>query len=329
MSEPIPSVAAPLRFRPLLKRAIWGGRRLGSKLNKPIGAENDFAESWEIVDHGKDQSVVVGGEFDGWSLGKIFGFHRQWLMGKRWVESHPDADGFPLLLKYLDCNKVLSVQVHPNDQQGALLDPPDLGKTEAWIILERTPESIVYAGLKTGVDRDQLASVVERGETEQVLHSFRPEPGDCIFIPAGTVHALGGGLLVAEIQQSSNTTFRLHDWNRTDANGNARELHVDASLDVTDYQRGPVEPIRSDTAGVEMLVTCDKFELSRIRNTESSVAGDDRCQLLTVIDGTARLSWSGGAETMETGESVLLPAAMSPAQLSILEGCALWMCPAT
>ena len=253
---------SPLRFAPLIKQIIWGGRRLGTVLDKPIGEASDYAESWEIVDHGLDQSVIQGGELDGKTLGHVFQDQTQWLMGENWTKQNPDAGSFPLLLKYLDCNNVLSVQVHPDDAYGATMSPPDLGKTEAWLILDSGPESVIYAGLKSGVDREQFAKLIENGETEKALHSFHPEPGDCVFIPAGTVHALGGGLLVAEIQQSSNTTFRLFDWNRTDANGKSRDLHIESSLEVTDFERGPVNPVRNPVgAGVEELVSCDKFEL--------------------------------------------------------------------
>ncbi|MEM9367735.1 MAG: type I phosphomannose isomerase catalytic subunit [Planctomycetota bacterium] len=311
-----------LRFEPLLKRILWGGRRLGDVLKKPIGDHVDYAESWEIVDHGTDQSVVREGVHAGRALGDLFHDEREWLMGQSWCASHPAADRFPLLLKYLDCNRVLSVQVHPNDEQGAHLDPPDLGKTEAWYVVHAEPESVIYAGLKEGINRDRLAECVAAGTTEDALHSFRPSAGDCVFIPAGTVHALGGGLLIAELQQSSDTTFRLFDWNRVGADGQPRQLHIEESLAVTDFERGPVDPVKPSADGG--LVACDKFELQLHDESDASrftIGGDGRCHVLTMVGGSAQLIDAEGATTdVCTGESVLLPAASGVIQVTLSEG---------
>ena len=190
----------PLKFRPVLKQTIWGCRRLGTQLGKPIGDEKNYAESWEIVDHGDDQSVVADGPLKGKTLAQLISDHPDWF-----PVSGADAAAFPLLLKYLDCNRVLSVQVHPDDRYAKAMTPPDLGKTEAWYIVASDPGSLIYAGLKTGVDRQVLQRAVSGGRMEEVLHSFHPAPGDVVFIPAGTVHALGEGLLVAEIQAIRHT----------------------------------------------------------------------------------------------------------------------------
>lgn len=299
----------PLEFRPVLKQTIWGGRRLGEILGKPIGDADDYAESWEIVDHGEDQSVVSGGELDGKQLADLMTEHRDWLLGDRFQH---DSMRFPLLLKYLDCNRVLSVQVHPDDEYGATLNVPDHGKTEAWYIVDSQPESLIYAGLKRGVDREILEAALAAGKAEQILHSFHPNPGDCIFIPAGTVHALGAGLLVAEIQQSSNTTFRLFDWNRLDPDGNPRDLHIQQSLDVADYESGPVAAVSSDQSanGWQKLVECDKFTMRTLENGSSTLGGDGRFHILTVPRGNAVLEMAGDQRTIAAGESLLLPAAM-------------------
>lgn len=178
--------AYPLEFEPLLKQTIWGGRRLETKLNKKLGSAEDYAESWEIVDHGVDQSVVCNGELAGQTLKQIITADKTFIFG---VNQQPTD--FPLLLKYLDCNRVLSVQVHPDDSYALRMVPPDLGKTEAWYIVESEPESLVYAGLKSGVTKRDLVEALENGEAEKVLHAFHPDAGDVIYIPAGTVHALG------------------------------------------------------------------------------------------------------------------------------------------
>ncbi|MEM0926427.1 MAG: type I phosphomannose isomerase catalytic subunit [Planctomycetota bacterium] len=319
--------AYPLRFAPLIKRTIWGGEKLGTLLHKPIGDNQDNAESWEIVDHGADQSIVQNGPLQGLSLGELMRDHRHWLLGMhasvpptpKQATTPASMPGFPLLLKYLDCNRVLSVQVHPDDAYGSKMDPPDLGKTEAWYVVDAEPGSLIYAGLKQGVTREQLALAVEQGRTDEVLHQFEPQPGDCVFIPAGTVHALGAGLVIAEIQQSSDTTFRLFDWNRVGADGKPRPLHIEASLDVTDYASGPISARRSDnrTVGWTELVRCEKFELASLSNSKATLAGDDRFHIVTVPDGTALLKTPN--ETMELirGDSLLLPAQLAECSLEV------------
>ena len=300
----------PLRFQPVFRQYIWGGRRLGEVLNKPIGEGDDFAESWEVVDHGEDQSVVAYGPLAGKSLHEVATEHAEELFGR-----HAPQKQFPLLFKLLDCNRNLSVQVHPNDEQGARLDPPDLGKTEAWVILDARPGSTVYAGLKSGIDAATLKRETDAGLVEHCLHSFQPVAGDCIFIPAGTVHALGEGLLVAEIQQASDTTFRLFDWNRVGADGQPRALHVDQSLAVIDYERGPVSPqepqaVRTaDSAQTERLVECDKFVLQRKTFSEAvTIGGDDRFHIVCLLSGEVGVSDDPSGEPLSMGQTVLLPA---------------------
>lgn len=317
----------PLRFAPLLKRYLWGGKRLGTLLGKPLGEGEDYAESWEIADHGADQTVVHDGPLAGMTLAEVVEQYGKELLGRHFVrsnplqrvkETHEPAKGrFPLLFKYLDCNKVLSVQVHPNDAAAAKQTPPDLGKTEAWVILAAEPGSVVYAGLKRGFDRAALEREVHRGTTELCLHKFEPKVGDCIFIPAGTVHALGAGLVVAEIQQASDTTFRLFDWNRVGPDGKPRQLHVAESLAAIDSSAGPVQPQvprATDQAFVERLVACDKFILDRwqLDGTEPAgqrtLGGDDRFHILSVLAGSAKVVASSAAKTLNLGQTLLLPA---------------------
>ena len=216
----------PLRFRPVLRRYLWGGRRLATHLDKTLGPGDDYAESWEICDRGPEQSIVVGGPLAGSSLGKLVAGQGAALLGRH----HPQAH-FPLMLKFIDAARPLSIQVHPADAQAARLDPPDAGKYEAFVVLFAEPGSTVYAGLQPGVDRQSLAEAVRQGRCAELLHCFEPAAGDCVFLPPGTVHALGQGILVAEIQQASEVTFRLFDWNRLGADGRPRPLHVQQALD--------------------------------------------------------------------------------------------------
>lgn len=303
-----------LRFQPLFRRYLWGGRRLGTMLGKPIGPGDDYAESWEIVDHASDQSIVLNGPLAGRTLGQLVRDQPAALLGEG-----IDAASFPLLFKFLDCNQTLSVQVHPNDEQGATLDPPDLGKTEAWVVLAAEPGSKIYAGLKPGVSAEELAAAINADQCERLLHEFEAQAGDCVFIPAGTVHALGAGLVIAEIQQASDTTFRLHDWNRVDATGKSRPLHIEQSLATIDYARGPVAPQRPQqiAPGRERLVECDKFTLDRLvlaAGQLTPIGGDGQFHLLAVLAGSVEMLPPAGqtdhhAETLPAGQTGLLPAA--------------------
>jgi len=294
----------PLRFQPIFRRYLWGGRRLATMLGKALGAGDDYAESWELVDHGTDQSVVLSGPLAGLTLERLVAEHGDDLFGR-----HAGLRQFPLLFKFLDCNRTLSVQVHPNDAQGALLDPPDLGKTEAWVVLAAEPGSKIYAGLRSGVKRTDLREALVTGRIEDCLHVFEPQPADCVLIEAGTVHALGAGLVIAEIQQASDTTFRLYDWNRVGADGKPRPLHIEPSLEVTDFDRGPAtpqQPHSTDQPGRERLVECDKFVLDRQTLVDpQSIGGDLRFHLLVVIEGNLTV----GGELLPVGATCLLPAA--------------------
>ena len=299
----------PLRFKPVFRSYIWGGRRLQTELRKSLPDDgNDYAESWEVVDHGEDQSVVVNGPLQGFSLARLVQEHGEDLLGK-----HHPRERFPLLFKFLDCQRDLSVQVHPTDEQAAQLVPPDLGKTEAWVILSAEQGARLYAGLHANVDRATLEAAIRSGRLENCLHQIEARVGDCFFIPAGTVHALAAGLVVAEIQQSSNTTFRLFDWNRVRADGKPRELHIEQGLAVVDFQRGPVKPTISKNMGsVDRLVNCDKFVLDRhsIRSAQR-IGGDNTCHILAVIDGDIELNGS----SMSKAETILLPAAHGPVEV--------------
>lgn len=305
----------PLRLKPVFRDYLWGGRRLETVLCKALPAEGVWAESWEAVDHPEHQSVIENGPLAGQTIHQVASDDPTWLFGDGSISQ------LPLLLKYLDCQRVLSVQVHPDDAYGATMTPPDLGKTEAWYIIDAEPGAVIYAGLKKGVDAKQLHDAMADGSVEKCLHVVHPKPGDCYFIPAGTVHALGAGLLVAEIQQASNTTFRLYDWNRTDANGNPRALHTAQSLQVTDYKSGPRHaqtPQATSQPGRERLVECEKFTFDRIRGVDScTVGGDGRFHLLTAPHGNVVLKSGASVETLKSGQSVLLPASLPEVKVTL------------
>jgi mannose-6-phosphate isomerase len=307
------SLLVPLRFHPLLRRYLWGGRRLET-LGKKLGPESDYAESWEIVDRGENQSVVAYGALAGATLGQLVRSHRQELLGR-----HAPERSFPLLFKFLDAHERLSLQVHPDDARAAQLDPAEPGKTEAWVILAADPGSYLYAGLRSGIDLDTFRHELARHTCELCLEYVEPRVGDCFFLPAGVVHALGSGLLVAEIQQASDTTYRLFDWGRVGPDGRPRTLHVDAGLEAIDVGIGPVSaqtPQPLGSAGGERLVACDQFVLDRWSISRSHVlGGDDRCHILAVLEGTLELAGDPAGVPLERGGVTLLPAAAGPVKL--------------
>jgi mannose-6-phosphate isomerase len=310
----------PLRLQPTYRDYLWGGRNLATRLGKAIPAEGIWAESWEIVDHREHESVIDNGPLAGETLGGLMRQDPLWLVGR----AEAIGGRFPLLVKYLDCQGVLSVQVHPDDAYALRMNPPDLGKTEAWYIVDAQPGAVLYAGLKPGIDREALRRAIASGQTAACLHQLQPKAGDCVFIPAGTVHALGAGLIVAEIQQASNTTFRLYDWDRVDAQGNARALHVDESLETIDFDSGPrqwQQPQALPEPGRERLVECDKFLFDRIAGVgQAIVGGDGRFHILTVPQGCVHLRAGGDETVLETGDTVLLPASLGPTEALLADG---------
>jgi mannose-6-phosphate isomerase len=306
----------PLRFQPILRRLIWGGRRLGSVLHKPIGPETDYAESWEIADYHEHVSVVADGPLAGTTLREL-------------LESRPDevlgasvsASGqFPLLVKFIDARQTLSVQVHPDDEKGRRL-ANDNGKTETWIILEADADSKIYAGLKAGVTAEQFREAIESDRVEPLLHQFHPARGDSILIEAGTVHAIGAGIVLAEIQQMSDATFRVYDWGRTDQNGKPRALHIEQALESTDFTRGPVEaavptaePIRGGTR--ERLAESGYFVTERLTlDGPATVGAADRFTILLGLEGAAEIVHGSERFGLGYGQTLLLPAAIGPCDI--------------
>ena len=318
----------PLVLRPLYRRYIWGGRHFESSLGRTLPPGDDYAESWELVDRGADQSVVAAGPLAGTTLGALVREHGRDLLGR-----HAPQAAFPLLFKFLDACRDLSVQVHPDDARAARLTPPDRGKTEAWYVVDAEPGARIYAGLKPGVDIPGLAAGLRSGRCDELLHSFAARPGDCVFIPAGTVHAIGAGLIVAEIQQSSDVTYRLFDWNRTGPDGRPRPLHIEAGLDAV-TRLGPVAPVETGPSAdtwaadpsanclVRRLVTSDYFLFDEVQAAPQSagrwrVGGDDTCHFIAVLSGRVTLEARWSLPPLGRGACVLLPAASGVHSLAL------------
>jgi mannose-6-phosphate isomerase len=306
----------PLTFDPLLKRIRWGGRRLGELLKKDIGPEPDYAESWEVADHGTDQSVIANGPDIGKTLHQLMCQAGTTLLGR-----HAGLDQFPLLIKFLDANDWLSLQVHPNDEQAKQYDCAEKGKTEAWIIIDAQPDSRICAGLKSGVDREQLSRHLQDGTIEECLNIFGVRPGDCVFVPAGTVHAIGPGIVLAEIQQQSDLTFRLHDWGRLGTDSQPREIHVEQSLSCTDFQRGPVMPVTptilSSGEHVHEELVRDRYFVVQRHTTrqEFQIPVNNQFHILMALNGMIRIESSDGIYSLARGSTMLIPAAIESVSL--------------
>jgi mannose-6-phosphate isomerase len=308
----------PLRFAPYLRPTVWGGLRLVEVLSKPVTSDMLPGESWEVSDHAQHRSVIATGPLIGHSLRYLMEQRREALLG-------PAAAAyttFPWLIKFLDANAWLSVQVHPDDETVQRLWPGEGGKTEAWFVLEAHPESRIYAGLKSGVDEKALRAALAAGTVADCMHVFSPRPGDCVFLPAGTVHAVGGGVLLAEIQQTSDATFRLFDWDRRDASGKPRTLHIDQGLAAIDWQRGPVLPVHAEgftglskvaSPYYRPLVRCPYFRLEYLSISDAfkfDCAGAGCLQAVVVLTGKGRLVYEGHEEAVAAGQVWLLPATL-------------------
>ncbi len=302
----------PLRFEPVLKRIRWGGKRLGTVLGKRLGPGSDYAESWEIVDHGSDQSIVLDGPFAGWSLQQLIRDQNRALLGR-----HAGRQQFPLLVKFLDAQESLSVQVHPNDELARQFDPTENGKTEAWVIVDAAPDSRLYVGLHPGVSASDLRAAIASDSVESLMHQVPVQAGDCVFVPAGTVHAIGAGILLAEIQQSSDLTFRVYDWSRVGADGKPRELHIDEAMRCIDFARGPVDPVTPrklvTQPACEELVRSDHFVMQRhTLDSPLEFEPDDCCHVLMVLSGSAVATCDDLQIPMPLGQSLMLPAERGP-----------------
>jgi mannose-6-phosphate isomerase len=298
-----------LLFEPLLKELVWGGRRLGEVLERQLPGQKPIGESWEVVDLPGDQSVVRGGPLAGLSLEELGARHGPDLLGEAAL-----LDGrFPVLVKFIDATQTLSVQVHPTAETCARLGAGARPKTEAWYIIECEPASLLYVGLAPGVDRAGFARAIEEGSVAQLLAQVRVKPGDLIFLPAGTIHAIGAGIVLAEVQQSSDTTFRVFDWNRVGLDGKPRTLHVSQALESIDFsQQGP--PRASSPPSGRPGLTCDYFQIEKvelIRENPATIQSEGQGPLVLVsVHGRGEVTVRAGDESarLTLGQTALVPA---------------------
>ncbi len=304
----------PLRFEPIFKENLWGGRRLPAFLNRTAPHDDAIGEAWVLSDVDGSPSRVADGPLEGATLRELLAADPARLVGS----AHTPHGKFPLLLKFIDARQELSVQVHPNDEQAAKIAPGLFGKTEAWVVLDACPTtSRIYAGFAEGVTAEHFHVALHQKSTPRTLHSFTPQPGDCVFLEAGTVHAIGANVLLFEVQQTSDITYRLYDWDRLDAKtGQPRQLHIHEALECADFGRGPCPPVRprvEEGEGVrrEELARCRHFTLERrLSRVPFRVGATGECRAIVCVGGSGEIEWKGKSFPLATGETILLPAAV-------------------
>jgi len=301
----------PLRFEPIYQYRLWGGRRLADLLSAPLPGHGPIGEAWVLSDRNNRQSHIANGPLKGQTIAHLMERSAKELLGKLSRRFRR----FPLLLKFLDVREMLSVQVHPSDAQTNLLPTGETGKTEAWVVLEAGAKSRIYAGLKPGTNACGLRQALNNKTVADDLVFFTPKPGDGVFIPAGTVHSLGGGVMVFEVQENSDVTFRLYDWDHIDAKtGRPRALQVDhalSSINFAERAAGLVTPMVEATTPVERerLFHCEHFILWRLRGHPPFTVGAAGVpRVLVCIDGSGQVEHGGATYSVGKGDVLLLPA---------------------
>ncbi len=307
-------VREPLKFKPILQAKIWGGDGLYRVLGKGTADEKDLGESWELSDRDDNASVIAAGGFAGMNLRDLFSVHARDILGTQYS---PTMARFPLLYKFIHAKDNLSVQVHPGENS-------ELGesKTECWYILEAPGNAELILGIAGEGDRERVLTALRGKDCQSVLNRVPVKAGDMFFIPAGTVHAITAGLLLYEVQQNSDTTFRLYDWDRVDPSGKPRAMHIAEAEQVIDLRRHAkhkIAPllIKRATHEEEYRVACRHFAVVKWSRVQGSVPLNNRgrFRVLTCVAGSFELGWETGAMAMGLGDTVLVPAACASPKL--------------
>lgn len=313
----------PFLLKPAAKDYLWGGNRLNEDFAKNIQME-PLAETWECSTHPDGVSMVASGEFSGMDLKQVLTLHPEFL------GTHPDSDReLPILIKFIDARKDLSVQVHPDDEYARIHENGSLGKTEMWYVLDATKDAKLVYGFHHDVTKETLRDSIEKGVLEKHLQKVPVKKNDVFFIEAGTVHAIGAGALIAEIQENSNLTYRMYDYDRVDKNGKKRELHVEKALEVANLKssKEPKQPMRvlrfKKGYATELLSRCQYFQVERmLLNTEicremaQFQTGSNSFQVLLCTKGCGVMYWEdGGMINFYKGDCMFLPANSIPIKL--------------
>lgn len=296
----------PLLMKPTLHTRVWGGRMLETRYHKALPTHAPYGESWEL----HDTTPVANGALAGRTIADLTHTYGTELLGP---DANP-ADGFPLLVKLLDCNDWLSVQVHPDDTLAGELEGEPRGKTEAWIFLEAAPDARIVIGIDGGADVAALEEAVRENRLEPLLTYKTVNVGDVVYMAAGTVHALGPGVLVYEIQQSSDQTYRLYDWGRLGLDGKPRPLHIEKSLRAARLGVNPPMTRLEDTPSEGVVISGEYFATARHVLTGSELVLDTgltRFHALTCTQGIITVHWNDAAPvTFNAGQTVLIPASL-------------------
>lgn len=312
----------PFLLKPAAKDYLWGGSRLNDDFSKDIPL-SPLAETWECSTHPDGQSIVSGGEFDEQRLGDVLKAHPEYL------GTHPRTHGeLPILIKLIDAKSDLSVQVHPDDGYAREHENGSLGKTEMWYVLDAAKDAKLVYGFHRDITREQLRTSISDGSVEKFLQKVSVRKDDVFFIEAGTVHAIGKGALIAEIQQNSNLTYRLYDYNRVDKNGQFRPLHIDKALEVANLRGSaePRQPMRvlryKKGCASELLCRCRYFQVERLLlNTEAHrqlvdyQTGSNSFQVLLCVNGCGVLSGDGVMLNFFKGDCIFVPADSVPLKI--------------
>ena len=312
----------PLKFTPICKDKIWGGNKLHELLNKEFPELPNCGESWEISGVQTDISVVSNGFLKGNNLEELIEVYMGDLVGEKVYEKF--GEEFPLLIKFIDANDDLSIQVHPNDEL-AMERHDSFGKTEMWYVVQADPGAKLIAGFNRKINKAEYLNYLKNGQLEEILNYEEVKEGDVFFMPAGRVHAIGKGIVVAEIQQTSDVTYRIYDFKRLDSQGNPRELHTDLAADAIEYRhessyRTEYQPINDQSV---KLVECPYFTtniLPLTANIERDFTELDTFVIYTCLEGNCAITWEDQSLTIIKGDSILVPAQISNFGLSVKSG---------
>ena len=312
----------PLKFTPICKDKIWGGNKLNEILNKKYPELPNCGESWEISGIQDEVSIVSNGFLKGNNLEELIEVYMGDIVGEKIYEKF--GTEFPLLIKYIDANDNLSIQVHPNDELS--LERHDAyGKTEMWYVVQADPGANLISGFNRKIDKEGYLKYFKNGQLEEILNYEVVKAGDVFFMPAGRVHAIGKGIVVAEIQQTSDVTYRIYDFNRVDDKGNPRELHTELAVDAIDYKFE--SNYRTDYTEVDndpvKLIECQYFTtniLTLTQSIERDFTSLDTFVIYVCLDGEYIFQWEEQTISVQKGESVLIPALIDMFTLSPVNG---------
>jgi len=307
----------PLKFTPIYKDKIWGGNKIKSVLNKDFGDLPNCGESWELSGVDGNVSVAANGFLAGNTLEELIEVYMSDLVGEKVFDTY--GIEFPLLIKFIDANNDLSIQVHPDDKMSKERHNA-FGKTEMWYVMQADKGSKLQSGFNQPVDQDKYLFKLEHNELTDILNFEEVAPGDVFFIPAGRVHAIGKGILLAEIQQTSDITYRIYDYDRRDDQGNLRELHTELALDAIDYTLSPEYKSKyaSKTNETVELVKC-KYFTTNVLEINQVIEKDynklDSFVIYICLEGELLIETESGNESIQKGETILIPASIENVQL--------------